>query len=144
MSEGESRGDRPRTSYGRRGGYRGGGRRSSGYGGRSGGGYGGRGGGYGGGSRGGYGRPRRDFDRDRGPVPVEEGQEVDVTVDSVGRRGDGIARINNFVVFIPGTNAGDKVKVRITGVRGSFATGEVVSKTEASEEQQEEENVEDR
>jgi tRNA/tmRNA/rRNA uracil-C5-methylase (TrmA/RlmC/RlmD family) len=48
-------------------------------------------------------------------------------------------------VFIPGTNAGDKVKVRITGVRGSFATGEVVSKTEAAaEEPQEEENTEDR
>ncbi len=72
------------------------------------------------------GRRNRGFERDRGPVPVEEGQEVDVTVESVGRRGDGIARINNFVVFIPGTNEGDKVKVRITSVRGSFATGEVV------------------
>ncbi len=72
------------------------------------------------------GRRSREFDRDRGPVPVEEGQEVDVTVESVGRRGDGIARINNFVVFIPGTNEGDKVKVRITSIRGSFATGEVV------------------
>ncbi|TMI33408.1 TRAM domain-containing protein [Candidatus Bathyarchaeota archaeon] len=148
MSEGSDRGgDRPRTSYGRRGGYRGGGRRgggSSGYGGQ-GGGYGGRGGGYGGGSRGGYGRTRRDSDRDRGPVPVEEGQEVDITVDSVGRRGDGIGRINNFVVFIPGTNAGDKVKIRITGVRGSFATGEVISKSEVvEEEKEEEENVEDR
>ncbi len=139
MSEGENRGgDRPRTSYGRRGGYRGGGRRSGGYGGRSGG-FGGRSG-YGSSGRGGYGGRSRDSDRDRGPAPVEEGQEVDVTVDSVGRRGDGIARINNFVVFIPGTNAGDKVKVRITGVRGSFATGEVVSKQEAAGE----ENVEDR
>jgi predicted RNA-binding protein with TRAM domain len=49
-----------------------------------------------------------------------------VTVESVGRRGDGIARVNNFVIFIPGTNAGEKVKVRITGVRNNFATGEVV------------------
>jgi predicted RNA-binding protein with TRAM domain len=65
-----------------------------------------------------------------GPVPVEEGQEIDLTVDSVGRRGDGIARINNFVVFVPGTNAGDKVKVRITTVRGSFATGEVVGRSQ--------------
>ena len=59
-------------------------------------------------------------------MPVEEGQEIDVTIDSVGRRGDGIARVNNFVIFIPGTNAGEKVKIRITGVRNSFATGEVV------------------
>ncbi len=90
-------------------------------------------GGRGYGRRGSYGRRsfdrgRRDrgFDRDRGPVPVEEGQEIEVTVESVGRRGDGIARMNNFVIFIPGTNEGDKVKVRITMVRNSFATGEVV------------------
>ncbi len=44
-------------------------------------------------------------------------------------------------MFIPGTNAGDKVKVRITGVRGSFANGEVVSKEATATE---EENVEDR
>src|ERR1700756_4022469 len=99
-------GERPRRSYG-----------------RSGGGY-GRRGGYGGGYGGGGGD--RGSERDRGPVPVEEGQEIDVTVESVGRRGDGIARFNNFVIFVPGTNAGEKVKIRITGVRNNFATGEVV------------------
>lgn len=52
----------------------------------------------------------------------------------MGRRGDGIARVNNFVIFIPGTNSGDKVKVRITGVRNSFATGEVVGKSEGASE----------
>src|SRR3989449_3409982 len=127
----EGREDRPRRSYGRRGGSygrsggggygrgRGGG---GGYGrGRGGGGGYGRGGGYGGGGGG-----ERSSERDRGPVPVEEGQEVDVTVESVGRRGDGIARFNNFVIFVPGTNAGDKVKVRITSVRNNFATGDVV------------------
>lgn len=66
-------------------------------------------------------------------MPVEEGQEVDVTIESVGRRGDGIARVNNFVIFIPGTNAGEKVKVRITGVRNSFATGEVVGRGEGQD-----------
>src|SRR5436309_10255072 len=117
----EGREDRRRRSDGRRGGTDG---RSGGGGygrGRGGGGGYGRGGGYGGGGGG-----ERSSERDRGPVPVEEGQEVDVTVDSVGRRGDGIARFNNFVIFVPGTNAGDKVKVRITSVRNNFATGEVV------------------
>ncbi len=55
-------------------------------------------------------------------------QEVDVKIESVGRRGDGIARINNFVIFIPNTNEGEQVKVKITGVRNSFATGEVVGR----------------
>ena len=100
---------RPRRSYGGRGYGRRGGR--------------GGGGGY---SGGGYGGGGRRFERDRGPAPVEQGQEVDVTIESVGRRGDGIARVSNFVIFVPGTNAGDKVKVRITAVGNSFATGEVV------------------
>ena len=117
--------ERPRRSYGRKGGYS----RSSG--GSGGGGYGrGGGGSYGRGGGGGRGYDRgydRSQDRNRGPAPVEEGQEVDVTIDSVGKRGDGIARINNFVVFVPGTNQGDQVKVRITSVRGNFATGEVVT-----------------
>jgi len=104
--------ERPRRSYGRKGGYS-----------RSGGSSGGGGGGGRGYDRG-YDRGQ---DRNRGPAPVEEGQEVDVTIDSVGKRGDGIARINNFVVFVPGTNQGDQVKVRITSVRGNFATGEVVT-----------------
>ncbi len=122
--------ERPRRSYGRKGGYSrsGGGSAGGGGYGRSGGGSYGRGGG-GGGGRGydrGYDRDRGQ-DRNRGPAPVEEGQEVDVTIDSVGKRGDGIARINNFVVFVPGTNQGDQVKVRITSVRGNFATGEVVT-----------------
>src|SRR5713101_3531860 len=119
----EKREERGGRGYGRRGSYSG----------RGGGGYGARGGSYGRGG-GGYDRERRDRgserDREMGPVPVEEGQEIDLTVDSVGRRGDGIARINNFVVFVPGTNAGDKVKVRITTVRGSFATGEVVGRSQ--------------
>src|SRR2546430_17136046 len=97
--------DRPRGSYGRRGGSygRGGG---GGYGrGRGGGGGYGRGGGYGGGGGG-----ERSSERDRGPVPVEEGQEVDVTGESGGRRGDGIARFNNYLKFVPGTSSGDKRK----------------------------------
>src|SRR3989442_13725394 len=123
--------ERPRRSYGRKGGYSrsGGGSSGGGYGSRGGGGSYGRGGG-GGGGRGydrGCGRDRGQ-DRSRGPAPVEEGQEVDVTIDSVGKRGDGIARINNFVVFVPGTNQGDQVKLRITSVRGTFAPAERVKR----------------
>lgn len=63
---------------------------------------------------------------------MEEGQELDLKIESVGRRGDGIARINNFVIFVPNTTEGEQVKIRITGVRNSFATGEVVGRgTEA-------------
>jgi len=97
------------------GGY---GARETRYGGRRAGGYGGRGRGF---------DRNRDRERDHGPAPVEEGQELTLTIDALGRHGDGIARLNNFVIFVPGGKAGEQVKIRITSVRGSFATGELVS-----------------
>lgn len=72
--------------------------------------------------------PRRGgFRQQSGPVPVREGEEYEVTVEAIGRRGDGIAKIENFMIFVPGTNSGDHVKVKITGVGGSFATAGVVT-----------------
>jgi predicted RNA-binding protein with TRAM domain len=44
-----------------------------------------------------------------------------------GKGGDGLARVEGFVVFVPGANVGDEVKVRITSVRRRFATAEVVT-----------------
>jgi len=74
-----------------------------------------------------FGRGPRGFRQSRGPVPVKEGDELDVTIDAVGRRGDGIAKVENFVIFVPGTKAGDRVKVKVTSVGGSFATATVVT-----------------
>ncbi len=58
--------------------------------------------------------------------PVEEGKEYEVTIDAQGNKGDGIAHIEGFVVFVNGAKAGEKVKVKITAVRRTFAVGEVV------------------
>ncbi|MEM2025433.1 MAG: TRAM domain-containing protein [Desulfurococcaceae archaeon] len=60
------------------------------------------------------------------PKPVVVGQEYDVEITEISRRGDGLARIQGFVIFVPGTNKGDKVKVRITRMGRSFAIGEAV------------------
>jgi len=43
--------------------------------------------------------------------------------------------MNNFVIFVPGTNAGDKVKVKINMVRDTFATGEVLGASQEQGEQ---------
>ena len=91
-------------------------------------------GGSGGGGRFGGDRPRFGGDRPRfggspmddQPKPVNVGEEYDVEVTETGSKGDGIARIKNFVVFIPGTSKGDKVKVKIKELRGRSAVGEVV------------------
>lgn len=88
-----------------------------------------------GGDRGGFGGGRPRFRREESgePKPVKEGEVHTVTISEVSRRGDGIARIKNFVVFVAGTQKGDTVKVKITEVRGNHATGEVVGEGEASE-----------
>src|SRR2546430_11669997 len=123
--------ERPRRSYGRRGGsygrrggggYSGGGRGGGGGYGRGGGGGGyGRGGGYGGREGGGGGRS---FGRDRGPVSGEEGPGVPVTIESNGMRGDGSAPFHKFCLFVPGNNTSRQVQVRITSARNNVATGQ--------------------
>ena len=104
------------------------GERRGGFGGRSGGrsgGFGGGRGGFGGGDRGGFGGGRRDFGARTEPAPVKVGEEYDVEISEVSQRGDGVARIKNFVVFVPGTQKGDKVHVKIVDVKGRHAIGEV-------------------
>jgi predicted RNA-binding protein with TRAM domain len=48
--------------------------------------------------------------------PVKEGDEFDVRVEAVGAKGDGIARKDGFVLFVPGTKAGDEVRIKVTRV----------------------------
>ena len=95
--------------YGDEGQY-GGGRSFSG-GGRRGGSGGGRG--FGGGGGGGF-------------SPVKVGEELDVTIEAVGEKGDGIAKKNGFVIFVPGVQQGDVVKIRITKVFKKMAFAEVI------------------
>lgn len=61
-----------------------------------------------------------------GPAPVEEGKEYEVDIAEISRRGEGLARIQGFVIFVPETKVGEHVKVRITRVANRFATAEVV------------------
>ena len=58
------------------------------------------------------------------PKPVKVGDEYDVEISETGSRGDGIARVNNFVVFVNGAKQGEKTKIKITDVRDRFAIGE--------------------
>ncbi|MFA5247007.1 MAG: TRAM domain-containing protein [Candidatus Micrarchaeia archaeon] len=72
-------------------------------------------------------KPRRSFSGPATDKPVKTGEEYDVTVEAVGSRGDGIAKVNNFVVFVPGGQANQAVHVRITAVHERFATAEIVT-----------------
>jgi predicted RNA-binding protein with TRAM domain len=59
-------------------------------------------------------------------VPVEEGETYDVTIQDVARQGDGIARIEGFIIFVPGTKVGDEVKIKVDKVLPKFAFATVV------------------
>lgn len=60
------------------------------------------------------------------PKPVERGKEYDVKIEEISRKGDGIARIQGFVIFVKGAQAGQECKIRISQVSNRFATAEIV------------------
>ena len=64
------------------------------------------------------------------PKPVEAGQEYEVDIQETSRRGEGIARIQGLVIFVPNTKTGDHVKMQVKRVSRRFAEAEVVDKEE--------------
>ena len=56
------------------------------------------------------------FREDSSAVSVEEGEVYDVTIQDIARQGDGITRIDGFVIFVPGTKVGDEVRIKIERV----------------------------
>ncbi len=60
------------------------------------------------------------------PAPVEIGKEYDVKIEDIAREGDGIARVEGFVIFVPDTQVGDQVKIQIDKVMRRFAIGHKV------------------
>jgi len=76
--------------------------------------------------------------------PVKVGEEIDVTIEAVGEKGDGVAKVKGFVIFVPGVQQGDNVKVRITKVFRKMAFAEVIGQSEGPvESESQEETSED-
>lgn len=57
-------------------------------------------------------------------APVKVGESYDVSIDDVAKEGDGIARVEGFVIFVPQTKVGDKVKIKVNKVMRKFAIAE--------------------
>ncbi|MEF8873676.1 MAG: TRAM domain-containing protein [Candidatus Thermoplasmatota archaeon] len=70
--------------------------------------------------------------------PVEEGETYKVKIEDIGKEGDGVAKVENFVVFVPDTDVGDEVEIEITRVLRTLAFGEVVDRDVEVEEEEEE------
>jgi predicted RNA-binding protein with TRAM domain len=86
-----------------------------------------------------YGENRRGGFRPRGGMditpPVKVGDELDVKIEAVGEKGDGIAKKDNFVIFVPGVKEGDQVKIRVTKVLRKVGFAEVVGAGSAPKEE---------
>ena len=53
------------------------------------------------------------------PVEVDKEYEVDIT--EISRKGDGIARIKGFIIFVENGKVGKKTRVKVTEVADRFA-----------------------
>ena len=74
-----------------------------------------------------YNRPRRSF------APIREGEELDVKIESAGKKGDGIAKVKGFVIFIPNVKEGDEVRIKVTRVLNKVGFGEVIGEAQKTE-----------
>ena len=60
------------------------------------------------------------------PKPVEVGKEYEVDVTEISRQGDGVARVQGFVVFVKNGKVKQNVKVQVDQVGDRFATATLV------------------
>ena len=70
-------------------------------------------------------------------MPVEKNKEYIVEIIDNGFEGEGIAKINNFTIFINGAIKGEKVKILIVKVLSSHAFGKIIEILEKSNVRQE-------
>src|SRR5919201_4585626 len=54
-------------------------------------------------------------------APVSKGEELELTIDSLAYGGNGVARLDGFVVFVRRGLPGDTVRARVTKVKRSHA-----------------------
>lgn len=55
--------------------------------------------------------------------PVKEGDIISARIVGTGRKGDGIAKIENYVVIVPNTVEGESYTIRITKVLPTVGFG---------------------
>ena len=69
-------------------------------------------------------------------IPVEKNKEYIVDIIDYGFQGEGIAKIDNFTIFVSGALKGEKVKILIVKVLSSHAFGKVLEILQKSDKRQ--------
>ena len=67
-----------------------------------------------------------DKDKFSAPKPVEEEDILEVKIESESGKGEGIARVEGFIIFVKGAKKGEKCRIRIKDVKRTYAIGEKV------------------
>jgi translation initiation factor 2 subunit 2 len=57
---------------------------------------------------------------------IKEGSILDLTIKDIGRKGDGVAYLDKYTIYITGGIKGSKVKVKIEKISGSVAFGRII------------------
>ena len=69
----------------------------------------------------------------RSIAPVKVGEELEVTIEAVGAKGDGIAKKNGFVLFVPGVKEGQTVRIKVTKVLNKVGFAELAGEGSSTE-----------
>ena len=65
-------------------------------------------------------------------IPVKKNNEYEVEIIDNGYEGEGIAKINDYTIFIPGAIKGERCKILIVKVNKVFAFGKLIEVTQKS------------
>lgn len=57
---------------------------------------------------------------------LQEGKVYELMIQDIGKKGDGLAKRGNFVIYVPGTTKGSVVKARIEKIVGTMAFAKLV------------------
>ena len=60
--------------------------------------------------------------------------EFEVNIIDYGRDGEGIAKVDNFTLFIPGAMKGERCKIHVTKVNKNFGFAKLIEVIEKSKE----------
>lgn len=58
-------------------------------------------------------------------IPVEVGKKYEVDITEMSNQGEGIAKIQGFVILVPNAKVGDHIRIRITRVGIMTAKAEI-------------------
>ena len=67
----------------------------------------------------------------RKEIPVQQGEKYEITIKTLGASGEGVGRVADFTVFVPGALPGERVLVRIDEVKKTYARGKLGEKSSA-------------